>query len=367
MATANPASSGRSAAGPGHPSVGDRIVVLHGKEAFLRTEWTRRLLAGLREKHGGIDEFRFPGTTPVAIVLDELRSVGLLSSHKAVIVDDADQFLQGDDRRRALERYAESPSEGATLVLRSETWRPGNFDKRVAEVGTVTKCEVASAAEAIRWATGRCERRHSATIEPAAVELLVDRLGTDLGRLDSELAKLAIAANTGAGAQAGAAISRGLVAQLVGLGREEQAWAIQEPVLAGDPGAAVRLVGELLEVARAPEVMISWSLLDVSRKVAEAADRLASGEGEREVSAALRLWGPSASAILGAARRVPRNELRNQFARALATDRALKTGRARDPRRTLEGLAAVLAAGFRGEKRTRAEEIPQDSAVFRVL
>ena len=320
--------------------------MLHGKEAFLRTEWTRRLLAALRERHGEIDEFRFSGSAPVAAVLDELRSMGLLAGHKVVIVDDADQFLQGEDRRRAMERYAEAPSESATLVLRSDTWRPGNFDKRVAEVGTMTKCEAATTAEAIRWATGRCERRHAATIEPSAVGLLVDRLGTDLGRLDSELAKLAIAANAAAGSTSGAAISRLLVAQLVGLGREEQAWAIQEPVLAGDPGAAVRLVGELLEVARAPEVMISWSLLDVTRKVAEAADRLGAGESEREVSSALRLWGPSASAILTAARRFPRNRLRTQFAKALASDRALKTGRARDPRRTLEGLSALLAVGF---------------------
>jgi len=329
-------------------SADDRIVILHGKEAFLRTEWLRRLQVALRERHGELDEYRYPGTTPMAIVLDEVRSFGLLAGHKIVIVDEADQFLQGEDRRRAMERYAADPCEGATLVLRSEIWRPGNLDKLVAKVGRLIKCDLASVPEATRWVTGRCERRHAARIDPAAAELLVERMGTELARLDSELAKLAIAANTAAGLKEGAVINRTLVVQLVGLGREEQAWSIQEPILAGDAAAAVRMVGELLEVSRAPEVMISWSLVDVARKLAEAGDRFASGESDREVASALRLWGPSASAVLGAARRRPVGNLRSLFAMALEGDRALKSGGARDPRRHLEGLASRLATAVSG-------------------
>lgn len=326
------------------PTADHRIVVLHGAEAFLRMEWTRRLLAALRERFGEVDELRFPGTTPVVEVLDEARSLSLLSAHKAIIVDEADQFLQGEDRRRAMERYAEAPADGATLLLRSDTWRPGNFDKAVARAGIVMKCDVATDADAARWAMSRCQKRHHATIATAAAALLIERIGADLGRLDSELAKLALAANTAAGAESGGEITRTLVATLVGVGREEQAWAIQEPVLARDAAAAARMVGELLDVARVPDALVSWSLLDLARKLAEATERFGAGESEREVASALRLWGPSGNALLRVARSVPLTRLRDGFALAVATDKALKSGSARDPRRALEALAIQLSA-----------------------
>ena len=42
-----------------HASADHRIVVLHGKESFLRSEHTRRVLDALRERFGAVDEFSF--------------------------------------------------------------------------------------------------------------------------------------------------------------------------------------------------------------------------------------------------------------------------------------------------------------------
>ncbi|MFM1882681.1 MAG: hypothetical protein RJA05_1090, partial [Planctomycetota bacterium] len=171
-----------------HASADHRIVVLHGKESFLRSEHTRRVLDALRERFGAVDEFSFDGTScSLADVLDELRSYGLMSQHKVVIVDQAEQFMQGDDRRRAMERYAESPMQDATLILRSGGWRPGTFDKLVAAVGVILKCEAPGAAEAVRWAVARSQKRHGVELSAAGAQALVDRVGPDLGRLDSEL------------------------------------------------------------------------------------------------------------------------------------------------------------------------------------
>jgi DNA polymerase III delta subunit len=67
-----------------------RIVVLHGKEAFLRTRYTQDLEEALAEKYGQIDRFVFDGETArLSDVLDEIRTYGLLQQHKLVILDHA--------------------------------------------------------------------------------------------------------------------------------------------------------------------------------------------------------------------------------------------------------------------------------------
>ena len=79
-----------------------RIVILRGPARYLMGSYTVELLTVLREAHGEIDEFRFDGAvTEPAVVLDELRSFGLLQSHKIVILDDADKFLASRDEVRS--------------------------------------------------------------------------------------------------------------------------------------------------------------------------------------------------------------------------------------------------------------------------
>ena len=69
--------------------------------------------------------------------------------------------MGAEERRRAMERYAEAPMEEATLLMRtSGTWRPGNFDKLVAKVGAVIRCDAPSEDEAMRWCVARAQKKH---------------------------------------------------------------------------------------------------------------------------------------------------------------------------------------------------------------
>jgi DNA polymerase III delta subunit len=107
-----------------------RILILHGKEAFLRSEYTRMLREMLEEARGEVQTIRFDGASgslAPADVLDELRSPGLMPVCKLVIVEEAEQFIR-EATRPMFERYAAAPSEHGALVLRSETWRAGMLD-----------------------------------------------------------------------------------------------------------------------------------------------------------------------------------------------------------------------------------------------
>ena len=339
-----------------HASADHRIVVLHGKESFLRSEHTRRVLDALRERFGAVDEFSFDGTScSLADVLDELRSYGLMSQHKVVIVDQAEQFMQGDDRRRAMERYAESPMQDATLILRSSGWRPGTFDKLVAAVGVILKCEAPGAAEAVRWAVARSQKRHGVELSAAGAQALVDRVGPDLGRLDSELGKLAVGALAMGGATGAAkvVITPELVKEFTGLSREEQAWEIQGALATGDPAQALAKVDELLRVSRAPEVMLAWSTIDVVRKVHDAAALAAQGQPDGAIAKSLKLWGDGAAVIVRLGRSVPLARAAALLQAAIAADRRMKSGLSPEPSRAIEALAVQIATGLGRSDRAR--------------
>ena len=328
---------------PSSPSADMRVVVLHGKDAFLRLERGRQLEAALQERFGGVDRMDLDGTNAaLADVLDNLRTPGLFAGHKLVVLENAEAFMGAEDRRRAMERYAENPCAEATLLMRCASgWRPGNFDKLVAKVGAVIKCDSPTPMEAVKWCAARSLRRHQAEMEPAAAELLVEKLGPDLGRLDAELGKLAAAAaRPGAGTTR---VTRAIVQEFTGLSREEQAWEIQGPVLEGRADAALIKLDELLRVSRVPEVMIGWSLVDLARKVHDASCLLSQGESEGAVAKALKLWGPASSSVVRAGRRIKPAAAARLFRMAVETDRATKNGTAPEPARAFEGLMVQLA------------------------
>ena len=314
------------------PTPEDRVVVLHGKELFLRTEYTDHLRKLLRQAHGECEFVKFDGANAQpAEILDECRSFGLMAAHKLVVVDDADQLLT-QDTRPMFERYAEAPSDQATLVLRAPAWRPGNLDKAVAKAGVVIKCEVVNPAQAVKWAARRAERTHGVKLAPDAAAMLVERTGSDLGRLDNELGKLAAAAGQGG------TVTTALIAELVGLTREEEAWAIQSLLLSGDPERALRELRVIMgNGARDAGVPVSYACCDLARKLVGAAEGMAAGTPPAKLRAALKLWGDSERLVFDNARRLGPARARALFDAAIGVDAGLKSGA--DPEIALETLA----------------------------
>ena len=328
---------------PLNPSM--RFVILHGKDSFLIVERLRRFQAAVSEKFGDVSRFDFDGgSARVVDVLDELRTFGLLATHKFVVIDKADQFVGNEDARRALERYAEAPMQEATLVLRAESWRPGNLDKAVARIGAVLKCDPPDIGDAKAWCVARARKQYGLEVDDDAVGALVDRVGNDLARLDSELAKFdAYLATEPAPARR---VARALVTALTGQTREEAAWEVQEALLGGKPGAAVQKVRELIEISQAPEQLILWSIVDLSRKIHDAARLLAEGGAETAVARQVKLWGPSTNPTLRAARTLGPRGAARLFRDAIDLDRRSKSGMAGELPRTLEAFAAAMSASL---------------------
>ncbi len=315
-----------------------RIAALVGKELFLQTEYTNQLKDILEKAHGEVAVFRFDGATAqLADVLDECRTFGLMAQYKLVIVDQADQIVK-DDNRPLMERYAQSPCDSATLVLRCEKWHAGKLDDMILQHGAIKLCEAQSPAMAAAWAVKRCEKRHNATIEKAAAEALVSRTGSELARLDMELAKLAAAVTTAPGKPAH--ITMQTVADMVGLTREEEAWVIQDTLLSGNAAASIGHVRMILDNSRKDaNVPLSWACLDLARKLHAAAQGTKQGMNPWALGGKLKLWPESRKeGILNAAKRTDPAKLAGLLRDAVTMDYKQKSGGG-DPDRLMELLA----------------------------
>jgi len=298
----------------------ERIVVLHGDDQFLQREQLTALRAVVAEKHGDVELLRFEGkTAALADVLDELRSFGLMQQHKVVVVNDADPFVTA--HREALERYASEPVEMATLVLRPGKWnKQWKLHKAIDKVGAVSKCEAPSAAEALNWTKKRAKGEHKAKITAQAASLLVEHLGSDLGRIDTELAKLAVSAGEGGTIEADA------VEQLVGFSSDEMAWEIQEALLSGRADAAIGKLHELVELSGQPDVLVTYFVADMMRKLHHATVLASAGRRDFDICKELRVWGDRGRPFMTAARKLGRHRAAKLLAYLVDLDRRAKSG-----------------------------------------
>jgi len=271
-----------------------RICVLHGAEQMRKQEAYDQLRTALTDVHGDIEPILFDGqTVPLADVLDELRTFSLMQSHKLVVVDEADQFVKRF--REAMERYAKDPVDSGTLVLRSVRWNKGNLDKAIAKVGAIVKCDALKPYEAVQWVTDRARRHHGTAIDRDAAQLLVERLGVHLMKLDTELGKLSVMAGQGN------AIDSETVMAATGRASDEQAWVVQEAVLSAitsartgsdAAGRMIEKVRELLDVAGQDAVPLTWAMADLCRKFVHAGWLKQQGMNDAAIGKALKIWPP---------------------------------------------------------------------------
>jgi DNA polymerase III delta subunit len=314
------------------------VVILHGKDSFLMKRYTSDLEDTLKAEHGEVNRVVFDGdTVDLATVLDELRTYDMLMRHKLVVVDHADAFIAAKDSaatsiRKVLERYAESPVDSATLLLRATSWRKGNLDKIVNKKGLVFKLQELNEHDSVRWCIGRCAKEHGCELDSRAAHLLVKSIGTILTRLDSELAKLAakVAPETLVGYED--------IVEMVGISREEQAWEIQSVLLSGNSGEVMTKIGELIDISRQPRELVVWSVVDLSRRLAAASAMHATGSTSGDIRRSLKLFGNSGDRVIAVAKRRKPKELADLFTDAVAMDAKMRSGKL-DPRRGVELLA----------------------------
>lgn len=303
------------------PSGETRVAVIAGDDPMAQREHFAALRDALTAAHGELDTYAFDGkSAELAEVFDELRSYSLMMTYKLVIVDACDEFVKRF--REPLERYCADPADSATLLLRGQKWNKGkNLDTAIEAAGLFLWAEPPKAPEAQAWLVERAGA-YDCRLDRAAAGALVERLGTDLMRLETELAKLSLMI------EPGGTIQRPLVDASVGRASEEQAWAVQEAVLEAmakrRPGAAIGKVHELVDLSGQAEVLVGYFVGDLMRKFCAAELLSGAGVPQGDIAKQLKLWGPRQQLFAKARQRLKPGAAGRLFRQALTMDRRSK-------------------------------------------
>lgn len=323
-----------------------RFLALTGPDASVRGRHFNALCTALETVHGRVDRFDFDGRQcSLSDVFDELRSYAMLQDYKLVVVNEAEPFVRA--HREALQRYAADPVDHATLVLQAARWYPGKLDHAIATCGAVIKCEPPKPDDAKRMLVERCQEKHDRALSRQAAGLLVDRLGTDLTRLENELDKVLLLAG------AEGEIGRNLIESVTGRSSNEQAYAVQDALLealdaAGrgrrNPcGDALARIHDLVVLADQSDVALCYFVADLTRRLEHGVMLRCAGEELKAIAGAVRPWGPSRQAALDLVGQLTPERAGRWFDQAVAADAAFKSGNG-TAMRNLERLCVELVA-----------------------
>ena len=334
------------------------VVPVFGSDRFLSSLVTRQIAQLLLGEEASMDAKPVDGERVAwSDVYDELSTASLFSSAaRVVIVRDADQFVKAN--RDRIEKIASQPAEDRCLVLCVSSW-PANTklfklcDKHGQQIAVSSPVKPRGKSrdekQVKEWIVAWARSEHGLDLSLDAAAAMLDLLDDNYGRIDCELAKLALVSPAGAGSKK---ISPEIVAEVVGGWRTQSIWQAVEHAVDGDLAQSWELLNQLLLAGEHPLSLfgqIAWSL----RRYGAAFDHFmrARRQGESiSTTAALkaagfRAWGGELEEGERRMKKLGRKRLARINDWLLRTDLALKGTHSQDrrARSALEMLFARLA------------------------
>jgi DNA polymerase-3 subunit delta len=255
----------------------------------------------------------------LADVLDELRSFAMFGGTKVVVVGSADEFISRF--REQLESYCEHPSNSATLVLRCESL-PKNqrIYKIIQKNGQIEQCDPPNARELPGWIVQRAKGAHGLVVSGDAAAMLAELIGNDLGRLDNELAKLALQCDGGK-----ADVKD--VAGSVAFQREQEMWAMTDEVAAGRITQALCRWRQLVQTDTSAEFRaVTWLGIWLEKAI-KALEMSRRGMNAFGIAKELRIWpAEKGAAMVKTAQRMGDEGLRRALNLLVEVDHQSKSG-----------------------------------------
>jgi DNA polymerase-3 subunit delta len=269
-------------------------------------------------------------------VRNDLETLPFLSPARVVVVDAADPFVT--EHREALEQYVRKPSKIGVLVLDVKTFPETTRLAKALPDAAKLVCKAPPAYKLADWVGGWARSRHGRAIGPDAAVMLIDLVGPQLGLLDQELEKLAGAVTDKR------AIGPADVEAYVGRSRAANVFQIMNAVGAGEPAAALTVLGELFDEGE-DALAILGPLTFQLRKLAAAGRLVAHGQSLASAmdDAGVPKWPAARQTFEQQLRHLGRRRLDRLTDWLIEVNLGLKGGSPLPPRLQLERLVVKLA------------------------
>ena len=238
---------------------------------------------------------------------------------------------------RSLAGLAERPPADTLLLVSGELERK---TLATAWVGAFEKHGVLVVTQSVErpalpgWIRDRLARK-DVTIEPAAAELLADRVEGNLLAAQQEIERIALL-------MPGTTLDARQVAELVADSARYDVFELAAAAFSGQPERALRILAGLRAEGREPPLVL-WALLNDLRGLSRVAQR---AERERSLDVIFRaeqIWSNRQGPLRAALRRLSRPEIESLLVAAAAADRIAKGSLRGDAWVAVEALVARIA------------------------
>lgn len=302
-----------------------------GEGVYGLREEKRRWIAQFEQKYGSENIIRLDGAK-IAFreLLDEAGTAPFIAPKRLVVVDGI--LKASKEEIKLLPQVIHENN----IVLFADP-KP---DKRLA--GTKALLELAEVKEfkpvtgpALQSWIKATVQSLGTSIEPAAMTLLLDMTGEDQDLIDQELQKLALYAQ-------GRAITAADVEESVSPTDEGIVWKLTDMLAAGNRQAAVRYAHRIMD--RGGDAYGLWAILLnlLKNAVAVYAEVKSGNTDQKEISERTGLHFMAVRSLLGHARSLKKDQLREMVRWAAEADKALKTGGYRATDEAPEELRALV-------------------------
>jgi DNA polymerase-3 subunit delta len=241
------------------------------------------------------------------------------------------------EAQKALAGLAARPPEDTVLLVSGELERKTlttQWVKAFEEHGVLVVAQAVERPALPGWIRERLGRK-GVTIEPAAAELLADRVEGNLLAAQQEIERIALL-------MPGAQLDAGSVAELVADSARYDVFELAAAAFSGQPQRALRILAGLRAEGREPPLVL-WALLNDLRGLSRVAQRLERERAIDEIFRTEQIWSNRQGPLKAALRRLSRADIESLLVAAAAADRIAKGSLRGDAWVALEALVARIA------------------------
>lgn len=164
------------------------LYLLYGEEAYLRRQYRDKLKAALVLQGDAMNCSVYSGKDINASeVVDLAGTMPFFAERRVVIVENSGWFKSGNDQIAALVKSL--PDTTCMIFVEAEVDKRGKLFKAVTANGCAALCEMQDEATLRKWVMGLLKKENK-TITPDALNLLLDKTGTNMENIRREVEKL---------------------------------------------------------------------------------------------------------------------------------------------------------------------------------
>lgn len=215
------------------------VYYLYGAEDVLKDDAVKSIVD--RAVDPSLRDFNLDQRSAAQLDAEEVYSLcntlPMLADRRVVLLRDIEGWKRKTKGRAEFIKYLQRPSAETVVILVQGSGEESE-DRELASGAYTVRFDPLPPERARKWLSHQAGKM-GVTLEPDAAEHLMRSVGSDLGGLTSELAKLA-------SLPAGEPLTAAQVGDLVGVRHGETIWDWRQAVLDGQAGRAVSLLPSIL-------------------------------------------------------------------------------------------------------------------------